>query len=167
MVTIILILLVYSIVNFRVLRNEMTDAVAAGSLTLMAIFFFALEIVPNIIGLEPTIITALIAGLSIPYIITLLIIAVTIANFLSYYIGRSFSSYIRGFIKAKDIHKYEKLWKKYGKATMIITAISPIPYFPALAGLFKMDVKFFTFAVVTSRIARHLVVIAFLIALFG
>jgi membrane protein YqaA with SNARE-associated domain len=164
---VVIIAFIYSIVNYNTIKQEVTGAVETGGLIVYFVFAFILESIPNIIGLEPVVLTALIAGFKIRYIYILALIAVVFSNLFSFFIGYKASNYAKGFIDKKNIKKYDELWHKYGKITMIITAVSPVPYIPAIAGIFKMKPSYFAFVIMPFRLIRHAVVFTVLILLFA
>ena len=65
------------------------------------------------------------------------------------------------YFDKKNVRKYKDLFKKYGRSAMIIMAISPIPYLPTLAGVFRMSPKYFFLETLSVRIIRHIVVFLF------
>ncbi|KKK55012.1 hypothetical protein LCGC14_3078880, partial [marine sediment metagenome] len=65
------------------------------------------------------------------------------------------------YFDKKNVKKYEKFFKKYGQSAMIIMAVSPIPYLPTLAGVFRMTSPILITKVLVVRMIRHVVVFLF------
>jgi len=163
----VLMVFIYTLINFKILRNDISQAVQSGGILIMTVFYFLLEGIPNFVGLEPVMISAILLKINFWTIFFWICVAVILANSFSYYFGYVASGYVKGFVDKEKLENYEDLWHKHGKKAMVITAITPIPYIPALAGVFKMKASYFYTWVLFSRLARHFGVLLFLFVLFG
>ena len=96
--------------------------------------------------------------ISYKFLLIITITAVITASYFSYIIGIIYGKRIT--IKLIGEEKYDLSYeysKKYGKLGIAILALTPLPYFPILAGLFKMNLKDFTIYAVISRIIHFLI----------
>jgi len=146
---------VYSIVNYRVMRNQLTSGVEKWQYTSVFISSFILESFPSIIGPGTPFTAAMLVKLDFKYTLIILLISTTLSALLSYFLGFKYSEEVLKFVSPKTRKDYERLFKKYGKATMIITAVTALPYIPSLAGVFKMKFKYFLFVVTSIRILNY------------
>ncbi|MFH1359319.1 MAG: VTT domain-containing protein [archaeon] len=120
------------------------------------IFSFLLEAAPQPFAssLVPLAIGVLV-GLDFEALIAYTLIAVVLASLVSYWVGIFFGKRIVVKIVGKErFLSYELYFQKYGKAAMIILAVTPIPYFPILGGIFKMKFNDFVVYAVIPRIAQ-------------
>ena len=157
----------YGIINHHVLQNEVTKWIGAGGLTALFIFCFILESAPVTIGPDAPLIGAIASGLNPLGILIVLFVSTTSSAIISFLIAKKYSHYARGFIKAKNMQKYEEMWHKHHKWGMPLAAISPIPYIPAIAGIFHMSSKYFIFVVTPIRIIKYIINVTILFFLFG
>jgi membrane protein YqaA with SNARE-associated domain len=163
LITILVILLsVWSIVNFKFLQNYVSSQVETTGYVAIFIISFIFESIPSIIGPDAPLLTGLLIGLNLWIVLGILLISTTFSALLSYYFGHKSSKYIKFISEKKQWRKYEELFKKYGKAGMVIAALTPVPYIPALAGIFKMDFKYFLFVVTLLREIKYCIVAFFL-----
>jgi len=163
----VIILSIWSIINYKFLKNELENSVESFGYIAIFIIAFIFESIPSLIGPDTPLITGILIGLNFYVILIILLISTTISALLSYYLGHKSHEYIKEVSDKKTFNKYHKLFKKYGKAGMIIAALTPIPYVPALAGIFKMDFKYFLFVVTLIREIKYVIVAVFLYYILG
>lgn len=163
----VIILSIWSIINYKFLKNELENSVESFGYIAIFIIAFIFESIPSVIGPDAPLLTGILIGLNFYFILLILLISTTISALLSYYFGKKSHEYIKAISDKKTFSKYNKLFKKYGKAGMIIAALTPVPYVPALAGIFKMDFKYFLFVVTVLREIKYVLVAIFLYYLLG
>lgn len=165
-------LMIYSLVNYSYLHNSINAEFAefVGKYGLLSVFIltFLVEISPQpfVSSIFP-LLTGFILGLDPFYLFTFTILAVISSSLFAYYVGIHLGKKITIRIIGQD--NYEKArsrFKRYGKAGMAILALTPIPYFPILAGLFKMDLVDFILYGVIPRIIHFIVLGSFLVWVF-
>lgn len=127
------------------------------------VFSFFLDVSFQIISPNIFLISGIIGGIN-PYYLTLnVILASTLAGIAAYYLGITHSeAMLHSVMSEKRAKKAIEYFKKYGKWGMAILALSPIPYLPILAGIFKMKIKDFAIYALLMR-AIHFIIIALLI----
>jgi|TARA_Y100000031_G_scaffold118436_1_gene131736 membrane protein YqaA with SNARE-associated domain len=158
----VIFLLIWSLVNYTFLSNEVSRFVQIGGLIAMIFLVILLEGAPVFIGPGLVVAAILAMGVFNPWFILLLfLVSVLIGNAIYFYLGYSSGKGILKYFDKKDVKKYERLFKKYGFAAMIITAISPIPYLPTIAGVFKMTSPILIIKVLFVRAIRHLIIFLF------
>jgi membrane protein YqaA with SNARE-associated domain len=166
-IVVFLLLFIYGLLNYKVLQKDITVAVQTGGLVAMALLCFFMESFPMAFGPEYPVVVAILIGLNPLGIFLVLIISTTISGIFTYGLGYKFGSYFKKFISHERMQRYEKLFKVYGKRAMLITAITPIPHVPAIAGIFKMKPFYFIFVVTGARILRYAVTSIALMRIFG
>jgi len=164
---IVVFILIWSIINYKVLNQEVTDLAKTGGLVVMVFLVIFLEGAPSLIG-SSVVVAAILAMNSFnPWLILLLfIVSAIIGNIIYFCLGHFFGKRIMGYFDEGYMKKYKDLFKKYGGAAMMITAISPTPYFPELAGAFRVTSKSLLFKILILRIIRHTVVFFFWFFIF-
>jgi len=154
--------LIWSIINYKILDKEVTRLAITGGLIAMVFFVIILEGAPVFIG--PSVVVAAILTMNAfnPWFILLLfILSAIIGNILYFYLGYFSGEKIMKYLDKKNVREYKALFKKYGRAAMLIMAVSPIPYLPTLAGVFRMNPKHLFLETLPVRIIRHTVVFLF------
>ena len=105
---------------------------------------FVTDLIFQPIGPEVPAVFALVFGLNKFLIFFLVILGSFLASMIDYYIGKRFlSNKILVYCSLKSRIKYCKLFDDYGKWSLLIAAISPVPYvvFCWLSGAFDMPLK--------------------------
>lgn len=158
----IVFVLIWSIINYKILGQEVTRLVITGGLIAMIFFVIILEGAPVFIGSSVVVAAILTMNVFNPWSIFLLfILSAIIGNILYFYLGYFSGEKIMKYLDKKNVREYKDLFKKYGRFAMLIMAISPIPYLPTLAGIFRMSPKYFFLETLSVRIIRHTVVFLF------
>lgn len=164
---VVVLLLVWSIVNYRVLEQDITRAIQVGGIFVAAILIFVLEGAPVFIGPSVTVVALLVIGINPLLVLFLLLGFAILGDIAYYYLGRKSEYRVERFIEKEDMNRYRRLFKKYGKAAMYIMAITPLPYLPTIAGIFKMPPSYFFTKVMGVRMLRHIVVFLFWFMVIG
>ncbi len=154
--------LIWSVLNYKILDQEVTRLIMTSGLIALAFFVIILEGAPVFIGPSVGVVAVLIMNVFNPFFIFLLfLLFAIIGNILYFYLGYLSGEKIMKYFGKKDVREYKDLFKKYGRFTMLIMAVSPIPYLPTLAGVFKMSQKYFFLGILPIRLVRHTVVFLF------
>jgi|APSaa5957512576_1039674.scaffolds.fasta_scaffold63058_1 uncharacterized membrane protein YdjX (TVP38/TMEM64 family) len=160
---IVLALFIYSLVNYKFLQKEINYALGerVEDYGLPAVFVlgFLLEISPQPFAsaLVPFA-NGLLIGINFESLLVATLIAVILASLFAYWLGIYLGKPI--VIKMVGKEKYDKsdnLFKKYGKAGMAVLALTPLPYFPIFAGIFKMRFADFIIYAVFPRMIHMFV----------
>ncbi len=165
---IVILLLVWSLVNYKFLENEVVGAVQVGGLIAMVLIVFILEGAPVFVGGSVAVASLMaMGGFNIWLLLSLFLLSAILGNFFYYYLGYFSGKKILRYFDKKDVKKYEDLFKKYGLWAMVIMAVSPIPYLPTIAGVFRMSPRHMFIETLIVRLIRHLVVFFFWVVVFG
>ena len=158
----VVVLLIWSLINYKFLNNEVTNAVQIWGLLAMVLFVFVLEGAPVFVGGSVAVASVLAMATFNPWLILFLFLASAIlGNVAYYYLGHHFGLKVLKYFDRRDVRKYKRLFHEHGRTAMIVMALSPIPYLPTLAGAFRMD-KFYMFVEIMGlRIIRHIIVFLF------
>jgi len=158
----VILLLVWSLINYKFLSQEVSQFVQVGGLLAMIFLVILLEGAPVFVGPGLVVASVLAMNTINPWLILFLFLFFAlVGNILYFYLGYFTGKRILKYFNKKIVKKYEKLFEKYGFAAMIITAISPIPYLPTIAGVFKMKSPKLIIWILTIRMFRHTVVFLF------
>jgi len=93
--------------------------------------------------------------------LTLFYITITggiFANYVAYFLGLSLGNSTVGLFINQNNYEKSVIWfNKYGKKTISLLALTPLPYFPIIGGIFKMSLKEFTTYAIIPRIIHFLI----------
>ena len=120
---------------------------------------FFLETVPQpfISALVPLSV-GIIFELNIVVLLSMVIIVSITANYTAYFIGYYSSDQItKFFTNKKNYQKVQKWFEKYGKYSLSILALSPLPYLPIIGGIYKMKFIEFTIYAIIPRFIHFLI----------
>jgi membrane protein DedA with SNARE-associated domain len=110
--------------------------------------------------------TGLLFNLNTLGLIITMILTSIIANYAAYFLGRYYGDFTTRFFISKKNYEKSLIWfKKYGKKSITILALTPLPYFPIMGGIFKMNFKEFTLYAIIPRIF-HFTIFSCLIIIF-
>ncbi len=155
----VVLLLIWSIVNYQFLNKEVSNLVQVWGLIAMIIFIIILEGAPVFVGPSVVVAATLATDTFNPgLILFLFLVSAVIGNILYYFLGYFSGEKILKYLKKKDVKKYKKVFKKYGRIAMITMAISPIPYLPTIAGVFRLKSFYLISETLILRLLRHGVV---------
>jgi len=164
-------LLIYSIFNYSFLKNQINEnlnsQVVKYGYVAVFVLAFLLEISPQPFASAIVPFTnGLVLGLSYNYLLIYTLLAVVTSSFIAYLLGIYFGKGLTiKLVGEENYDKYHEIFKKYGKFGMALIAITPLPYFPIIAGLFKMDFFDFIFYAVIPRVV-YFFIFAYVLNLF-
>ncbi len=120
---------------------------------------FVLELIPQpfLSALIPFT-TGLLFNLNAYYLLFMVIVTSIVANYLAYFLGFRYGDSIANFfVSEKNYEKTTKWFDKYGKISITILALTPLPYFPIMGGIFKMTFKEFTTYAIVPRMFHFII----------
>lgn len=165
----VIILLIFLVILYNFSRVESGIAVFVSVYGYVAIFAtaFLVDLIMQPIGPEIPLISGIIAGANIFYVILFTAVGSTLASITGYLLGRKYGAYgFRKLYNEKVYKKWRRKYRKNGRLVLAIAAVTPVPYVPVcwISGMFHMRKRsFFVFGILT-RIIRILTV-SFLIIL--
>ena len=158
----VILLLIWSLINYKLLNQEVSQFVQVWGLLAIIFLVILLEGAPIFVGSGLVVASVLAMNIINPWLILFLFLFFAlVGNILYFYLGYFSGKRIFKYFKKKNVKKYEELFKKYVFTAMIITAVSPIPYLPTLAGIFRMTSPILITKVLVIRMIRHVVVFLF------
>ncbi|MAG39370.1 hypothetical protein CMI41_00165 [Candidatus Pacearchaeota archaeon] len=163
----VILLLIYSIVNYKFLEKELVLAAQIGGLGVVAILIFFLEGAPLFVGPSVAVASILATGTNPLWVLVVFLISAILGSIAYYYLGYSLGEKTLKYFEKEDIKKYRKLFSKYGTSAMVLTAVAPIPYLPTIAGAFRMSKKDMFIKTMGARLLRHIVVFLFWFFVLG
>lgn len=167
---IILGLFFYSFINYEVLKKQVNEQLQEqienyGYVGIFVVAFI-LEITPQpFASFIVPFTTGLILGLNFALLLPVTLLSVICAGFFAYGLGIRYGEWLALKVIRKKTYKiYFKIFEKYGRIGMTLIALTPIPYFPIIAGVFKMKLKDFVLFAVIPRII-HVVIFSYILYL--
>ena len=158
----VVLILVWSLINYKILNQSVSELVQFGGLLTMIFLVILLEGAPVFVGSSIVVASILAMNIFNPwFILFLFLFFALVGNVFYFYLGYLFGKKIFKYFDKKDIKRYEKLFEKYGRAAMIIMAVSPIPYLPTLAGIFRVKSNYLIAEIILIRMVRHTLVFLF------
>ena len=165
---VLLIFFIYLIWNYSAIEKWANDFLKSQIETWgylgVVLSVFVLEFFPQplLSALVPFTI-GLVFNLKTVYLLILLVSISVIANYSAYFVGKYYADTIALYLISKKNYDLSVKWfEKYGMKVMTILALTPLPYFPIMGGIFKMTFKEFTIYAIIPRIF-HLLIFSFLI----
>ncbi len=150
--------LIFVLVNYIAFRNSsqeiLQQQIQSWGYFGMFIFVFLLEAFPQPI-LSPLIpfSIGIILGFDFVFSFVVLLFATIFSNYFAYSIGKKYDRTIVSWFVSNSNYKISSNWfGRYGKIAFTILALTPLPYFPLLGGIYKMSLKDFTIYAVLPRI---------------
>jgi len=167
-ISLVLILLLIVLINYGRL-SESANTFLEGQIRTwgyigIVVSVFILELVPQpfLSALVPFT-TGLLFNLDWLYLIILTVSFGIIANYTAYFIGSYYGDAVAGFfVSRKNYEKSLRWFDKYGKMSITILALTPLPYFPVMGGVFKMTLREFSMYAIVPRIF-HFIIFIYLI----
>ena len=131
----------------------------------IAIFSFLLDVSFQVLGPDIFLVSGVIGQMNI-YILTAVVVASSsLASLVAYYLGITHSTWLlRSFMDKKKSEKAIYYFRKYGNWGMAFIALTPIPDFAIIGGIFKMKMRDFMIYVLLMR-AIHFIIVAAIMAL--
>jgi len=155
----VIFLLIWSLVNYQILNQEVGEIVKVWGIVAMIFFVIVLEGAPVFVGSSIAVASILAMGIFNPWLILFLFLfSAVIGNIFYFYLGHFSGKTILNYFDKRDVKRYKMLFRKYGKAAMFIMAVSPIPYFPTLIGVFKIKSPYLVSEILIVRLIRHTIV---------
>tara|TARA_B100001971_G_C18240254_1_gene570303 strand:+ start:1584 stop:2105 length:522 start_codon:yes stop_codon:yes gene_type:complete len=120
---------------------------------------FLLELVPQpILSALLPLATGIYFGLNYYNVLALSIFASVLSNYTSYFLGLIYGEdIVRFFVSERNYNNSVVWFDNYGKIGISLLALTPLPYFPIMGGMFKMKVSEFTVYAIVPRIIHFLV----------
>ena len=146
---------------FLAVSIENTIAFLISDYGMIAVFVLSilLDFIMQPIGPDIPLIIALLGGLANKWVIlAVVIVGSNIALAFAYYVGKKVGSH--GMEKIVGKKNYSKIMKysRYGMWYLFISAFSPLPYIPYLAGMWNLSFRQVLFYIVIPRAIRFAVV---------
>ncbi len=143
----------------NILRQYLEDQISTFGYSAIFASIFILESIPQpfLSGLVPLTI-GIGFNLTFATLLTLAIISSITANYLAYFIGKHGGDRATSLlIREKNYKKSVDWFNRHGIKTISILALSPLPYFPVMGGIFKMKFKDFTLYAIIPRIFHFII----------
>jgi len=163
----IIILFVVFAINYNTINDSLggflEDIIATWGYGGIFVIVFIFETIPQpFISALFAFYAGLFLGLDFSFLLTLTIISAVVANYTAYIIGFIYGEgLIKIFISRKNYNRSTKWFHRYGKGSIALLALTPLPYFPVIGGIFKMSFREFTLYAIIPRLFHFLIFTSF------
>lgn len=163
LIAIILIIINYGIFG-EALSAELTAFLEKWGYISAFILAFSIEIIPQpFISSLFVFATGYTLGLTFTKLLIVTMAGAILSNFVAYFLGIRFGvNLTKKIIGEESYENTHVMFKKYGNIGMTILALTPLPYFPILGGLFKMSFRDFLVYAIIPRLF-HFAIFSYLI----
>jgi len=156
---VMVLLLIVSLINYQYFDKEINELIKFGGLSAMIFLVFILEGAPVLIGGSVAVASMMALEVFSPwFLLAMFLVSAFFGNLFYYFLGVFAGRKVLSYFDKKDIKKYEEFFKQYGHLSLLIMAVTPIPYLPTLAGVFKNAKPFYLIGIMIIRLIRHSVV---------
>jgi len=162
----VLIGLIICLVNYTYLttlaENLLQTQIGSWGYYGIAISVFLIELIPQpILSSWMPCSVGLLFNMNFFYIILISLASAMPANYLAYFIGTKYGKSVANFfVSEANYEKSIKWFDKYGKKSISVLALLPLPYFPVMGGIFKMTLKEFTIYAIIPRIFHFILLLS-------
>jgi len=140
----ILAVLVYTIFNLTILKEETSLLIQDYGIPALFIISIFLDLIPQYISPVVALATAIIANINIYYATIAIILGSAIGSIVGYTIGKKYLHNAVDLLGSKkSTNKIIELTNNYGKIIIPLAAVSPIPYLPVLIGAMQFSKRNF------------------------
>jgi len=151
---------IYSLVNYAVLKERVSEEIQTYGIIGIFVFSFLFEFIPQYISPHILIVSSLLLGFNLIYVMLAMIIGSTLGSIAGFEIGHHLkkSKLLFEFLGEKRTLKFERGINNSGRWIIAIAALSPIPYIPVIFGLAHLSRRNFFFYGIIPRVAGFLAV---------
>lgn len=135
----------YAAYNYSYIKTEINENVESAGLRSLFAITFLLELIPNYVSPHLSLISALLLNLN-PFMASFtIILSSTISSMLGFEFGRKYGKhFVSETLGKKRVKRIEeRINLKGGKSTVLLAAITPVPYIPLVIGSLLMGRKNF------------------------
>lgn len=125
----------------------------------MGILFFSLllEVSFQLIGPDLFLAIGVVIKMNPFYLLVSIITGSFLAGFIGYHLGTVYGESILHYtLKKQNMIKAIEIFQKYGKFGLTILALTPLPYFPILGGIFRLSIRDFIAYALVPRAIRYI-----------
>ena len=153
------------LLNQEQIKEFIEEGIKFGGYLAVSFFSFLTDVLVQPFGPELPGSIAIFFGLNYFAIILFCALGSSIGGLTSFYLGKKgLSKKLKHSYQKKKYQKHYKFFEKYGKWSLLMAAIAPLPYtlFCIISGAFKMRVQQFIFYGVLPRIIRIALILTLL-----
>lgn len=152
----ILLIFILSYVYYDFALNLFTNYLSEYSYYAIAVLAMILEGVPQLLSTDILIVMGQLVGLNMINILISVVIGSTIGSLISFYLGYKYGKKIALlFINQAQFNKTTNYIQKNGKYALPLISFAPLPYFPIIFGVMKINIWEFLIYGLTARAVKH------------
>ncbi|MEX0920086.1 MAG: VTT domain-containing protein [Candidatus Pacearchaeota archaeon] len=146
----ILVVIVFLFSISFIFRDEFISLVILGiddtGIVMIFVLTVILEIVPQYIAPHILLISAMILGMNMYYVLAALLLGSIMGSLIGYELGRVYgTSLVQKMVSQKKMEKTSYFVNKHGAWFILVTSFSPVPYLPIVFGSLNMKRRVFLF----------------------
>ncbi len=147
---------VFSYIYYDNLLNIFTEYLYQYSYFGLGLFAALLEGIPQMLSTDILIIISQLIGLNMITALLVIILGSTIGSLIAFYIGYKYGKKVALlFITKKKFKQVTDFMQKYDRYALPLISFAPLPYFPIIFGVLKIDFKDFLLYGITTRAIKH------------
>lgn len=157
---IVVILFFYSLANYSILENKVSDSVRDYGIIPILVFAFLLDFFPQYISPHILVVTANFLDMNMFYAILFMVVGSVLGSIAGFEIGNKLkkSKLLIDFMGEKKAKKIERGINKRGRYIISLAAVSPFPYIPLIIGMLHMKRKNFILYGVVPRVVGLIII---------
>ena len=163
LILVIIMIIVFTIViiNYKHFEDEATFFAQTYGVIGIFVVAFAADMVMQPIGPDVPLIGGILGGINPYYAFLAAVSGSIVASLTGYILGNFYGEFgIKMLYSEKKYEKWKKLYAKWGRLSLAVAAISPVPYVPFcwISGIFKLSLLNFIIFAFIPRITRFILV---------
>jgi membrane protein YqaA with SNARE-associated domain len=153
-------LFLYSLINYTILEEKISNTIRAYGTISIFVFSFILDFVPQYISPHILLVTANFLDMNMFLSISIVIVSSTLGSLAGFGIGSKLkeSKLLVDFIGKKRFKKFETGINQKGKYLVSLAAVSPVPYVPLILGMLHMKRRNFVLYGIVPRVLGFIIV---------
>jgi membrane protein YqaA with SNARE-associated domain len=145
------------IVQYFLNKEDITEFAMTYGYNGILICSFLLEVSFQLIGPDVLLATGIVIGMNTYYLLASIITGSLVAGFIGYYLGLVYGNSILNYtLNREKADKAIGIFEKYGKVGLTLLALTPMPYFPILGGIFRLRLNDFIIFALLPRSIRYM-----------
>lgn len=141
----------YTLLNYQELRTNLEAEIQTYGAIGLIVGGFIVDIIAGPLGTEVPVVAGLLTGLDVPTVIYMTFLGSVTASLTVYFFGYFIGEYgALHYVSKEDYKKWKALFIRHRRLTMVLGALTPVPYVIVclIAGTFKVRLwEYFVFTI--------------------
>ena len=133
---------IVSLLFYGFYKEKLIEGILTFGKILMFLSIFFLEFIPQILSSHFPLVVSIVSGINAFEAVIIAIFASLTSTLLAFELGKKFGwKFVCSLFEPKKLIKLTNFWNKYGKWFILVSAFTPLPYFPLVFGALQMSRK--------------------------